>query len=68
MERKHETSSLNRSRCTLGHQGASSQIETPYFSIPFGLHCERRWEDGSIQHDFGETFEGLQSESSKDLG
>jgi hypothetical protein len=41
--KKQQTCSLNRSRCTLGYQGASSQIVMPYFSVPFGLHFGRTW-------------------------
>jgi hypothetical protein len=77
-DKKQQPYSLNRSGCNLGYEGASSQIGTPYLSIPSGLHCGRRWTLSSIglqipftetwvdrisQQDFGATFEGLQSEA-----
>jgi hypothetical protein len=42
-DRKKQAYYLIRFGCTLGYQGASSQIGTPYFEGPSGQHCGRRW-------------------------
>jgi hypothetical protein len=46
-DKKKQTCSLNRSRCTLAYQGVSSQIGIPYFTIPFGIHFGIIWTPNS---------------------